>query len=479
MNRGSLLHNGVHMVVGRIVLSAARMAAALAVARLAGVESFGAYALLLSYIGLFEWLVDFGQTDIVVRDVAHAPGRRAAMLGALAAAKRIQGVAGGMALPLLLLVTRQGAEMVLAGCAGGIAVLATAWLQPARAALRLSMRMDRDVMAELAGVAVMLPLLAGAALMRAPLPVLVATYSVARLLQAGLTCHWASPRPGGRPHRGAAWQLVRNALPLGLAGLLVVLYDALAPILLARLVDLRAVAVYAAAARFIFPVLVAVQAINAAFFPVIAQGWRAGPLAMARHQQGALVLSVAVAGLLFAGIHGGADFLMGLMGPDFLPGAALLRLMAWVLLARAVSTCMAPLIVIAGRQGRAMLLTLCSLGAQVAALFLLVPRLGVIGAGVGYLLVELLLGSIAVSWVAQQVSGVALDWRPVALLLAIAAGSALSIDATPLAGSLAGGLAAGSLALGAMLLLILCARGRAASLWQDLRQHRTLGGEAA
>jgi O-antigen/teichoic acid export membrane protein len=126
-----------------------------------------------------------------------------------------------------------------------------------------------------------------------------------------------------------------------------------------------------------------------------------------------------------------------------------------------------------------MLLTLCSLAAQVAALVLLVPHMGVIGAGVGYLLVELLLGSIAVSWVAQRVSGVVLDWKPVALLLAIAAGSALLIDATPLAGSLAGGMAAGSLALVAMLILILCARRTSVSLWQDLRQHRSLGGEAA
>jgi O-antigen/teichoic acid export membrane protein len=153
--------------------------------------------------------------------------------------------------------------------------------------------------------------------------------------------------------------------------------------------------------------------------------------------------------------------------------------MAWVLLARAVSTTMSPLIVIAGRQSRAMLLTLLSLMAQVAALFLLVPRLGVIGAGLGYLIVELLLGSVAVSWVSQTVSGVAIDWRPVAVILAIAGASALLIDATPLAGSFIGGVAAGSLVLGAFLLLALLARRHVAPFWQELRQHRTLAGGTA
>ncbi|WP_217894990.1 hypothetical protein, partial [Sphingobium sp. Z007] len=74
-----------------------------------------------------------------------------------------------------------------------------------------------------------------------------------------------------------------------------------------------------------------------------------------------------------------------LMGPDFVAGAPLLQLMAWTLLARAITTAMAPLIVIAGRQGRAMLLTLSSLAGQCAALFLLVPHMGVTGAALGCL----------------------------------------------------------------------------------------------
>lgn len=479
MIRGSMVHYGATLILGRILLSAARMVAALCVARLAGAESFGAYALLLALVGLFEWLVDFGQTDIAVRDVARRPRRRDGTLHALMRAKRIQGAAGAVALPLLLAGAGQGLDVVLAGCAGGVAIMATALAQPARVALRVAMRMDRDIGAELAGLAVMLPLLALAAMVGAPLPVLIATWACARLVQAALTIRWAGPVPPAPVRRGAARRLARGAAPLGVAGLLVLLYDALAPLLLARLMDLHAVALFAAAARFIFPVLVAVQAINAAFLPVMAGHWRRDPAALARAQQAALLLSVGLAALLFAGIHGGAAFLMGLMGPDFVGGAGLLQLMAWALLARAVTTAMAPLIIIAGRQAGAMLLTLASLGAQVAALLLLVPRLGVTGAGLGYVLVELLLGTGAVSWVAQAVSGVAIDWRPVLLMLALAAGAALLVDVSPIAGSFAGGIAAGTLALGMMAAMALLTRAKVAPVWRELRQCRAAAGEAA
>ncbi|WP_176414526.1 hypothetical protein, partial [Sphingobium sp. Z007] len=227
-----LIRSGARLVVGRVGLSGLRMGAALIVARLAGAEQFGAYALMLSLTGLAEWLVDFGQTDIGVRDAARRPRRRAAVLDALARAKRVQGPAVAVALPLLLLAAGQDRDVVLAGCAGSVAVLATAWLQPARATLRLAMRMDRDIGAELAGVGVMLPLLALACLYRSPLPLLVASFAVARLVQAALTIHWAGPIAMQTSTRLTPARLVGQALPLGCAGLLVLLYDALAPLLL-------------------------------------------------------------------------------------------------------------------------------------------------------------------------------------------------------------------------------------------------------
>lgn len=447
-----LLKNSASLIVGRITLSAMRMVAALIVARLAGAEDFGAYALLLSLIGLAEWLVDFGQTDMAVRNAARRPGRQAVVLTALARAKRVQGPAVALLLPFGLWLAGLERAILIAGCAGSVAVMATAVMQPARAALRLALRMDRDIGAELAGVALMLPMLAIACLYKAPLPLLIASFALARLVQAALVAHWARALIQSTTRRLPAARLARQALPLGCAGLLVLLYDALAPLLLAHLLDMRAVALYAAAARFIMPVLVAVQAVASAAFPLIARDWRRDPANFSRTQQGALLLSVALAALMFAGIHGGATFLMGLMGPDFVAGAPLLQLMAWTLLARAVTTAMSPLIVVAGRQGRAMLLTILSLAGQCAALFLLVPVLGVMGAAWACLLVELSLGTVAVSWIAQKITGLMIDWRPVAALIGGAIASALLVSSSPLAGSLIGGIMAAAILLALIIL---------------------------
>lgn len=477
MSARSLLHNSASLVAGRIALSALRMISALIVARLAGAADFGAYMLVLAYVTLFEWLVDFGQTDIAVRDIAHMPARRDTLLTVLARIKALQGVAGAAALPLLLLAMGDDRALVLAGLVGGASVLANAWLQPARAALRLAMRMDRDIAAELAGTLATLPLLAAAAWAGAPIALLTAAFAAARLVQAGLAIHWAAPLMRRRaPPRGMALDLLKQAAPLGLAGLLVVTYDALAPLLLARLLDLKAVALYMAAARFIFPVLVAVQGVTSAFFPVLAQRG-AG---LARTQQAALILSTGAAALMFAGIHGGASFLMGLMGPEFLAGVAVLRLMAWTLLLRAITTVMSPLIVIAGWQGKAMGLTLLSLIGQGAALLLLVPRFGVLGAAIGYLVVELLLGTAIVSWLGQRAVQIRLDWRPVAALLAIAAASVAIVDASPIAGSFLGGVVAGTLVTALAAVAAVAARFSIRPLWHELRQGRMIvsGGMA-
>jgi O-antigen/teichoic acid export membrane protein len=479
MTRGSLLHNSAILLVGRIGLSALRMIAALLVARFVGAESFGAYMLILAYVALFEWLVDFGQTDIVVRDIARAPEHRTRLLAALTRVKWMQGLAGASALPLLLLAMGQDRAMLLAGVAGGLAVLANAILQPGRAALRTTMQMDRDIGAEIVGTVLMLPLLACAAWAKLPLALLILIYSLARIVQAGLTIRWAGSTTRSVVSRDMLWTLMRDAAPLGVAGLLVVLYDALAPLLLAHLLDLKAVALYAAAARFIFPVLVAVQAITTAFFPVLSHAWGRDADGLARAQQAALTLSVGIATLLFAGIHGGASFLMGLLGQDFLPGAALLRLLAWVLLLRAITTAMSPLIVIAGWQGRAMILTLLSLTGQIAALFLLVPRFGVVGAAIGYLLVELLLGTFVVSWIGQRATAIQIDWRPIAGLLLIAVVAVAVVDASPLAGGFVGGMAAGSLALLLILLGGTLARFRFAPLWLELKKGRAMIAEGA
>ena len=117
-------------------------------------------------------------------------------------------------------------------------------------------------------------------------------------------------------------------------------------------------------------------------------------------------------------------------------------MLAWLVLARAVTTAMSPLIVVAGRQDRALCLIIASIVVQLAAIGLLVPRLGVMGVAIGYLGVELIVGVGPVSLIGSVVAGVRLDWTRPARITAAAIMAALAIDLSPFAGGWIAGFAA-------------------------------------
>jgi O-antigen/teichoic acid export membrane protein len=333
----------------------------------------------------------------------------------------VQGGVLAVALPVLLWALRYPVEIVEAGVAGSLSVACFAGVQVFRVGFKLRMNTERDIGAELGGLLVMLPLTWLACRAGASVAWLVGCYGLARLVFLALVV-MGTPRaeravPVAGAGRGAA-HLLREAWPLGVAGLLVALYDSLAMIMLSKLAALGEVAQYAAATRFVFPVIIVVQALSAAFFPPLVANWTTAPQRFRALQQTSLDLSVFVGGGLFCGVFAGSDFLMGLLGPEIGSASLVLRVMSVVVLARAVTTSMSPLIVVAGRQRRAMGLTMLSIVLQAAMLLAVVPRFGILGAAIGYLAIELSVGVVPVSLIGLRVARVRLSWAmPVRLLL--------------------------------------------------------------
>ncbi|HEY1384574.1 MAG TPA: oligosaccharide flippase family protein [Dongiaceae bacterium] len=444
----SLFKNAISQIGGRLLLSLGRLLAALMIVRLLGPERFGEYALVLQFIVLFEWLADFGQTGISVREICQNPADERATLGALTTLKAVQGLFLALLLPALLLALRYPAEIVRAGVAGGLSVACYAAVQMFRADLAVRMRMERDVGAELGGLVVMLPLTLVACRAGAGVEILIACYSAARIVFL-LLLVWFSLGPG-RPRLHLAgsrpsMELLLKALPLGIAGLLVSTYDSLATLMLSKMTDMGAIAQFASAMRFVFPVIIVVQALLSAFYPSLAATYRVNPVRFQRLQQSALELSVLVGAGLFCGLFAGADFFMGLMGPSIRDAAPVLSVMSVVVLARSVTTAMSPLIVVAGKQGKALWLTAASIAFQAVMLLALVPRLGIMGAAIGYLAVELALGVVPVSVIGQLVAKVRLDWSVPVRLIGWAGIAVAICKLLPLAGTIWSGILAGLL----------------------------------
>lgn len=441
----SLFKNASAQIAGRLLLSLGRLGAAMLIVRYAGAERFGEYALVINFIVLFEWLTDFGQTDIAVRKLCQEPEAEAEgpTLRALAALKLAQGLLLGGVLPLLVYLMDYPAEIVGAAAIGGVGLVFYAVTLVYRTVFRVRMTMERDVASELGGLAVMLPLTWYACTTQAGVGVLVACYVASRVVFFMLTALL-----GGAPsrafrlpvHRADLLELLRHGLPLGVAGLLVSVYDSLATIMLSKLADMHAVAQYAAATRYVFPVIIVVQAMNTAFYPPLSALWKTSPPQFARLQQTGLEVSLLVGAGLFCGVYSGADFLMRLIGVSGGDAALILQLMSWVVLARAVTTAMSPLIVIAGRQAKALWLSVTAVLLQVAALAVLVPHYGGVGAVLSYLAIELLVGVLPVSLIGQRATGFRAQLSVPARLLGSAVLAVAICSVLPFAGSMWAGM---------------------------------------
>lgn len=450
----NLAANALAQVLGRLATSGLRLASAAMIVRLAGASRFGEYVLVISIVLLFEWLVDGGQTDLVVRDASRHGADAAAELGALVWLKALQGLLLAPLLPAALFLLGYSIEMVAAAAVAGVGLVAYAAALVLRTLFKLTLTLGRDAAAEALAALAVLPLLWLACVRGLGLPWLVGCYALSRVLFLALAVTlrpaFAAPRLRGRDVRAAARRLAFGAIPLGLSGLIVWTYDALAPVMLSKLSDLHQVALFAAPARYVFAAIGVIQAFNAAVFPALARAWGRSPTTFVALQQTALEASVFAAAAFACTAVAGASFLMAIIGPDVAAAAPVLQLMCAILALRAISTAMTPLIVLADRQSVSLRLTLVSVALQIALIWLLAPRLGAIGAAAACLIVEII--TIAPTIViAQRAVDTRLAWAPVLLI----AGSAVLALALARWTPVFGGWAGGALCLAAFLVIAL------------------------
>lgn len=426
----SVFKNVTSQMGGRLLLTVIRFGIAVLIARYLGVERFGEYSLILAILLIAEWVTDFGLTEIVVRAICQQPDRQVTLLRALAAAKLIQVVVGFAFLVGVLIVMGYPAHVVRAGVIAGMELPFYGGVLVYRTFFQARLLMERDVGAEILGMLVMIPLLWIACVRDAGLEVLIACYVSSRIVF--LVAAWLMGRfgcsvsPVGASAADAGW-LIKAALPLGVAGLLVALYNAMDLILLSKLADVRSVGLFSGALRFVWPALIAVQAIGATAFPLLSSYWGHRPRQLQRTLQRALnmvVLIGAGAWCLFQVCPRG---LMGLLGPEMAEAAGVLQLLSWSILARVVSKIMGPLVVVTGRQHHALWLTGFPVVVKAALLAWLIPRFGAIGAATAWVLSDFI-ALVPTLLLTQHLVGFRVSWR-VALRVAVAAAVTIGVIA--------------------------------------------------
>ncbi|APZ43970.1 oligosaccharide flippase family protein [Acidihalobacter ferrooxydans] len=336
---GKLAKGTLAMTAGLGLRTLGQAAVFLIVARVLGVEAYGAYSAVLALAMVLGWFVGMGVSGVMLRDTARdaqvfeqAWGRTLAALWITAPpALLLYG-----ALAWLLLPADIHWDVVM-----GFGVAEILFARVGHAAMQAYQgheRMGRAARMHLAPivprVAAILPLVIGVVWLRAPDPLFL--WSVLYLIAAALAAVYALARL--RQDFGLAftpvWQglgrAMRDGWPYALGSASGKVYVDIDKLMLARLGGLEAAGVYSAAYRFVDMAAIPLAGLYGAS---VARFFRAGEQGVgsaARYALKLLPVPLAYAALTGAVFFVSADLLPWLLGADYAGAAEALRWLAWL-----------------------------------------------------------------------------------------------------------------------------------------------------
>jgi O-antigen/teichoic acid export membrane protein len=379
------------LVLGGAAAQVLHALAGLLVARLAGPDAYGDYALAYSLAGAFGFVFLFGLDGILVREVARTPAQVGLLFWSAAAPVLL--VSSGLLVLILSLAPGLGyspqVRAVLLSVAPAVALKALAGLP--RAALRGLERFDLDARIQtLAGGFTLILVGFGLSLST------TANGAALGLLAGqalGLSLALLTLQPHLRAKGAYRWavsfRLVKQAMPLGFAFTLVGAGLRLEMLVLGRWATANELGLYAAALN-IAMLPRALSLVSAAFLPRLALAYPHGRrLFVALFKWGWGLHLLLAAGLGLA-LNLSAKVLLELFyGPSFTTAAPALRLLSAMSALLFLNTYAWQALIALRRPSRIALAALPSLSLAGSLAALLVPRLGITGAALAALAREL------------------------------------------------------------------------------------------
>lgn len=422
----SILRNTAAQVAGRNFIALARLVIASLIARSFGKDMFGEYSLVLALLFIAEWVLDFGTTDVFVRDICREPERAPHLLRMMTAAKALQIPAACAVLVAIVFALQYPARIVEAALVGGASMIFFGGVLVYRVVFRATLAIEREIAAETLSVLTMIALIAAIADSGAGLTAIFACHLVSRVIFFG-SCvlferdrYW--PSIGNTPWSDVRWSLQSSAA-MGLIGFLVVIYETLDLLMLSRLGSLSDLAYYSGAQRFVWPAVVALTAIGATLYPVASSYWPRARREFEETCQRGMDAVMLLAGLVACPMLAGAGFLMSLLGPELGAGAPVLQVLAIVCFMKAVTTMLGPLLYVVHAQTQALKFVGVALVAKAGLTAILAPRFGSVGVACGTIAADLWTAVSSV-YLLRKYTGYQIRWAtPLkAVVIALAAG---------------------------------------------------------
>ncbi|MBK9519491.1 MAG: oligosaccharide flippase family protein [Anaeromyxobacter sp.] len=373
---GSVARNAFHLVLGQVVTTALAIVFSATLGRRLGAADFGLYFLVTTTVTFAYVVVEWGQVQFVVRELARQPERSGDLLGTTLAWR----AAGAAPLAGLTVLVAWGLGYDVRTL-GLLALLMLATLpfflsQAYGLVFRARERMDLDAQVQVAFKAAALPLAIGALALGGGVAGVILAQGAAGLLALGLA--WLRSRalhlPPLRVARPAWRELLLGGLPILAIGLAVTVQPYIDVLVLTALVPPAPVGWYGAARNILGTLVAPATILGTASFPRLSRA-AADPAQFGLELRSALrtLLGIgALAGVgtyLFAGLA--VETIYGERG--FGPTADILRVSSPSLYLVCIDVLLASALVALGRPKALAAFKALNVAVCTGASFLLIP----------------------------------------------------------------------------------------------------------
>src|SRR5271165_1757662 len=120
------VRNSAALAIGWNINAVGRLVAAALVVRTLGVEVFGEYALLVVWLTIAEWILDFGTVEVFVREANQEPAQRSRLVRIFLALKIVQVPVAVLVLAAGLAAMQYSRHILEAGLVASLSLLFTA-----------------------------------------------------------------------------------------------------------------------------------------------------------------------------------------------------------------------------------------------------------------------------------------------------------------------------------------------------------------
>jgi len=343
-----------------------------------GLDDYGRYALLVSYLGLFQALPDASLEAVLVTQLARAGGS-AVLAGKGTVVRIVVSLVGAVAALATLTAATGDAALVRAGAIAALALAASA-VNPYRVLLRARLELGRylGLVAGQAflGVALLAAVVQSGgglvAVFGALATAALAGLALGRLLVGG-GVRIAADAPLARELLRAAWPLAGTTAALTAA-------QQVLSLVLVRTHGAAAVGLLGGAQRLIDALALVPQALMVSVLPALSRAAAAPDAATARAREAAHLLALVIVPVTAALILWAEPVLVHAFGEAFVAGAPTLRWLAPVALVGATGTVTTNLLLALGMQGILLRVALGAAVVMAAAGAWIVPAAGAPGA---------------------------------------------------------------------------------------------------